>query len=152
MSTGLGIAIAIVRAWTRVYTLGLDAALRDARRAEIESDLWEQVHEPEYSTRAIDVWGRLLLGIPDDVRWSLGQRSLPLLGRVVVVTTASVILISFWWMRTAGTPVDAPPAPGIPVVQWINREPMPPPPPPPPPLCDPTGRPTTSPCTRWPQR
>jgi len=32
------IGIRIVRAWTRLYTAGMDPLLRDARRAEIDSD------------------------------------------------------------------------------------------------------------------
>ena len=38
-------AIAAVRAWTTLYTCGLPTGQRDARREEIESDLWESVHD-----------------------------------------------------------------------------------------------------------
>ena len=41
------LAITVTRWWTRVYTLGLPADLREARRAEIESDLWESLHDPD---------------------------------------------------------------------------------------------------------
>lgn len=34
-------AIALVRGWTRFHTIQMDPASSDARRAEIESDLWE---------------------------------------------------------------------------------------------------------------
>src|SRR5438094_8714239 len=41
MSRLLRLAIAFVRKWTRVYTARMSPELREARRAEIESDLWE---------------------------------------------------------------------------------------------------------------
>ena len=34
--------IKLTRWWVRVYTAGLRADRRDARRAEIDSDIWEQ--------------------------------------------------------------------------------------------------------------
>jgi hypothetical protein len=148
----LRFAIAIVRAWTRIYTWRLDGSLGGARRAEVESDLWEQVHDPECATRAIEVWLRLLLGMADDVRWSIGHRSPRLARAALVVATASLTVISIWWVRNVASPVDAPPAPNVPVVRWIDRGPLPPPPPPPPPLCNPPGLPVFSPCTHWPPR
>lgn len=62
--------MAMVRAWTRTYTWNLEPAVRDARRAEIESDLWEQTRSTDVRLRiALEILGRLLLGIPDDIRW-----------------------------------------------------------------------------------
>jgi hypothetical protein len=152
MTTGMRIAVAIVRAWTRLYTWRLESSVRDARRAEIESDLWEHVHEPERAARSLDVCTRLVLGMFDDVRWSIGQRSPRFSRRAIVVAAASLTVFSIWWTRTTASRVEAPPAPDVPVVHWINREPIPPPPPPPPPLCNPPGLPVISPCTQWPRR
>jgi hypothetical protein len=42
-------AIALVRAWTRVYTWQMPADEREARRSEIESDLWELQHDADTS-------------------------------------------------------------------------------------------------------
>ena len=36
----------VVRTWTRLYTWGMRPVLRDSRRAEIESDLWEFQRDP----------------------------------------------------------------------------------------------------------
>jgi len=41
----LRLATALVRLWTRVFTLGMPDRVREWRRAEIESDLWEQAHD-----------------------------------------------------------------------------------------------------------
>ncbi len=40
------LAVAVLRAWTHVYTWRLDPVLRERRRAEIESDLWEFQQDP----------------------------------------------------------------------------------------------------------
>ncbi len=70
----LPLATRLVRAWTWVYTRGLPRAERTARRAEIDSDLWELEHDPEAPQRgwaATHVLARLLIGIPDDLAWRM---------------------------------------------------------------------------------
>lgn len=63
-------------AWARVYTGGMPSDLRDARRAEIESDLWEcqQAYrrQPGSDTNmAAEILLRTFIGIPDDIGWRL---------------------------------------------------------------------------------
>jgi len=70
----LTFATAIVRAWTWLYTAGLDPDARDDRRAQIESDLWDQKDEATEQGAAplamsVHVLARLALGIPDDLLW-----------------------------------------------------------------------------------
>jgi hypothetical protein len=72
-------AAALVRGWVGLYTRGLPAEVRDARRAEIESDLWSQAEEAEYlgqtaSSVEIEMFARLVLGIPADIGWRQSQR------------------------------------------------------------------------------
>ena len=73
MSPLLFSAIALVRGWTRLYTIQMDHGCRDERRAEIESDLWEfhedarRGHSP--AGIAAHMLARLLFGIPHDVLW-----------------------------------------------------------------------------------
>lgn len=67
-------SIALVRLWTRVYTYGLSPAVRDDRRAEIESDLWEFQRERGEAIDARDaahLLARLIIGVADDLSWSL---------------------------------------------------------------------------------
>jgi uncharacterized protein (TIGR03435 family) len=94
MNIWLGILIACVRAWTRLYTSRLPPAVRNRRRAEIDSDLWEwladQASEPP-GTGAVRLLLRLLLGMPDDVAWRVelgvldpvSHRSLTLIGQTL---------------------------------------------------------------------
>lgn len=90
-------AMAITRWWTRVYTLGLPADLRESRRAEIESDLWESLHDPD-ATRP-RILPRLAGGLMDDVCWRancLADES-----RTVWLTVASgaLLLAAMWeWL------------------------------------------------------
>lgn len=72
-----GIAVVASRAargWTAVYTLGLAAQVRDARRAEIASDVWE--HHRDIVTEGRPVWrffgsvfSRIVRGAPADLLW-----------------------------------------------------------------------------------
>ena len=63
----------LVRLWTRVYTLGMSAHVRDARKSEIDCDLWEYQHDADRPARPIEMLLRLLLGMPDDLLWRLEQ-------------------------------------------------------------------------------
>ena len=51
----LRFVIGLVRAWTRVYTCGMVQTLRDARRAEVESDLWEHAHAYDCPPRPLEI-------------------------------------------------------------------------------------------------
>jgi hypothetical protein len=125
--------------------------LRVARRAEIESDLWEHLHADEGAAHPLELLGRLLLGVPDDLRWVLEQGGHPLgAARRVLVMMASAVglMMTVWILALARTP-EPPPIPVAPRITW-HRAQVPPPPPPPPPLCNPVNPKAVSPCTRWP--
>ena len=65
-----------VQAWVRLYTIGLPPGLRDARRDEIDSDLWEQAHHTGMHTTpspTAHLLLRWLLGLPDDLLWRLAH-------------------------------------------------------------------------------
>ena len=75
----LQLAIAVVRAWTSLYTWRMSATLREERRAEIESDVWEFQHDRRISGSlevAAQMLLRLLLGMPDDLGWRLEHTAL----------------------------------------------------------------------------
>lgn len=72
----LPFAARIVRWWVWFYTLGLPASERDARAAEIESDIWEEVEFARGQGKlarfvTLQICSRLLLGIPMDLSWRL---------------------------------------------------------------------------------
>ncbi len=83
MRSADALAAATVNAWTRVYTVGAAAPIREARRDEIASDLWEHAKagaEEGVGSRAVagQMLARCLLGIGADLSWRvqvvLGQR------------------------------------------------------------------------------
>lgn len=123
-------AIDAVRAWTRLYTLGLPAALRAERRADIESDLWESQHAPVGATAA-QIVARLLFGVIDDVTWRFeagGIMSVRVLALAVGGAVVAALLVIGAMFRAAS---PAPPA--APKLGWhVTKYPSPPPPPPPP--------------------
>lgn len=146
----LGIAVWIVRTWTRAYTSGMEPAARETRRAEIESDLWEHQHTRQEDARlALEVLRRLLLGVPDDVRWRIEQMAPASRVRRGIALGASVALvIAYLWIGLAlapGTPLEVPPGPDL---RWTRSSPLPPPPPPPPPPpCNPLRDAGHAPCS-----
>jgi hypothetical protein len=71
------LAAGVARNWVAVYTLGLPPSVRDARRAELESDLWEQRHEIRSGTSnrvGKGVLARVLGGVPADILWAIDVR------------------------------------------------------------------------------
>ena len=75
----VGIVPSLARNWSRAYTFGLPSEIRQARRAEIESDLWEHAHDSELGRdapsplSALHTLIRLLAGAPDDLLWRIEQ-------------------------------------------------------------------------------
>jgi hypothetical protein len=133
--TMLRLAVTAVLAWTRLYTWRMPPDLRDARRAEIESDVWEFQHDEETKAglgAAAHLVARLLAGIPDDLLWrsehpSPRERRL---GRTAALTTAGLLLAVLWAFLEV-RPGDLPHVPAPPAL--VSRKAPPPPPPPPPP-------------------
>jgi N-acetylneuraminic acid mutarotase len=75
----LPFAARFVRQWVRLYTLGLPPTDRDARLAEIESDIWEEVDFARGQGKSspfigFHICNRLLLGVPMDLSWRIAGR------------------------------------------------------------------------------
>ncbi len=74
MNAALALSVGIARGWVALYTLRLPLEVREARRGEIDSDLWEQQWlasrrgDPAFGT-AIEVLARMLLGAISDIAW-----------------------------------------------------------------------------------
>ena len=74
MNAALALSVGMARGWVALYTLRLPLDIREARRSEIDSDLWEQQWlaarrgDPAIGT-AIEVLARMLFGIISDITW-----------------------------------------------------------------------------------
>ena len=143
-TSGVRIASAIVRAWTRAYTSGLPPEVRDARRDEIESDLWESVHDFERPSAfaGLQMIGWMLIGVPDDVGWRSEQVDRRVSRRLSVALALGVVaFVALWLVTETAKPTEIP---DIRQLHFSNRPQLidaPPPPPPPPPPCPPAGFP-----------
>jgi hypothetical protein len=114
MSLTLATAIALVRQWTRLYTLRMEPALRHARRAEIESDLWE-LHEDARRHGAtpmlitVHMLLRLVLGMRNDLLWRAEHAHVP--RRVVqeaLWATAAASVVFVWWLASTLQALEPP--------------------------------------------
>jgi hypothetical protein len=90
------------RGWTRLYTAGARVVARDARRAQIESDLWE--HEADADAMAmtshglaVEVGGRVVRGIPADLARRFGTGGIEMRSMFIVErgTGLVMLLVSF---------------------------------------------------------
>ncbi len=73
------LAIGLVRGWVRLYTGRLECEVRDGRRAEIESDLWEHRREASAAglrptQSGLEIVARSILGVLADLAW---RRAVP---------------------------------------------------------------------------
>ena len=67
---GFGLlCVAMVRRWAALYTRGLPVDVRDRRLLELESDVWEHLHDADERNVRRAMFGRFLRGIPADVWW-----------------------------------------------------------------------------------
>jgi len=137
MTTLTRASIAVVLLWTRLYTWRMPRAVREARIAEIESDLWESSHDDNQSqTLPVQIMARLLIGMTDDLRWRAEQVAPPSHATrlTLALGVATAALLGAVWVGLAVGRVESPPAPAAPELRWRPKNPPPPPPPPPPPF------------------
>jgi len=136
MTTLTRASIAVVLSWVRLYTWRMPRAVREARIAEIESDLWESSQDDNRSgPRPLQIIARLLIGIPDDLQWRAEQiAALSHGARLALALVVTVALMGAVWVRLTLDQVESPPAPSAPDLRWRPKNPLPPPPPPPPPF------------------
>lgn len=131
------IVAALVRAWTWALTRIVPAESAAARRAEIESDLWEWQQDAAVGTRphAWQTLGRLVRGLWDDLAWACHE------GDHVRRTVAGAVLVavagtSIWYRAASTEVVSLPPSPAplsaSQLWDFAPPQPFPSAPPPPP--------------------
>lgn len=89
------LARAVVIAWARCYTAGLDRAARAERLAELESDCFEHLRNTPGLAGGTTLLLRCLLGMPADLSWRLEQcapRGYLRAAAVLVVRPAELLL------------------------------------------------------------
>jgi hypothetical protein len=100
------VVLALTRAWLRVYTSRLPRHLADARRAEIESDIWEMQHDSDLASGRLNAAlaiRRVIDGMPDDIAWRFDNAAIDeqlIVRRVFALSAASVLVLSLWTVPT----------------------------------------------------
>jgi hypothetical protein len=113
MSRSVQTTTRLTRWWVRRYTWRLPPEIQADRQAEIDSDLWEHQHDAAATGRrpieaALEIVGRLVLGVPADLLWRHTQRGLLTeladLGTLARKggTTMLTTLRRTWWLAPAG--------------------------------------------------
>ena len=96
------IVMAMTRRWLRIYTSHAAPHVAEARRAAIESDIWEMQHDAEIGRDLRCAWialGRLVNSIPDDLTWrfeNAASEQQVVVRRVLAVSAATVVVLSLW--------------------------------------------------------
>src|SRR5262252_8042721 len=106
----------VIRGWTRVYTTGLPPLVGEARRREIESDVWELQQDDDDRGLGVplQLLGRLFLGVPDDLLWRVERAPDDPAIRRAVASVLAVGLVSgaLWfgqaWLSAGGKPGQGP--------------------------------------------
>ena len=95
-------ATALTRAWVRLYTWRMARPAAQARRAEIESDMWEMQRDAASgggSASPTIALLRLLTGMPADFAWRFEQAPVEeqlLLRRFVALGAAGAVVVAIW--------------------------------------------------------
>lgn len=82
-------------AWNRILCIGLNPDARARRVAELQTDLWDQAHDPD-PARAAAALGRVVRGVPADLVWrwhAAGPRSSVRWGRLAVLLSFAVAFV-----------------------------------------------------------
>jgi len=133
MSAVLAIAVVVARGWTWLYTCALPQAIRQRRRDEVASDLWELQHDPAMPSAVMvpmHILGRVLFGAGDDLLWALESHTPPwrwLVG--AVATSTALIAIAIAGPRASATELPSVAARARLADLAIETPPPPPPPP-----------------------
>lgn len=101
------VTAAVARTWVRCYSLGLPSSERQARLAEIESDLWEAQHDDFEDRRGVAAarqLGRVVFGVLGDVAWRLEHRR-PHEFRRAALGTATALTILYAWTPQPPEPI-----------------------------------------------
>ena len=100
--TPIHAAVALTRAWTRLYTWRLSTDVAIERQLEIASDVWEMVHDDDTIgdwRKSTALFARLMSGAADDIAWRLEQGALEeqlLVRRAVAVIAAGMLVVGLW--------------------------------------------------------
>jgi hypothetical protein len=112
-----------VEGWVAFYTRGLPSEVRDARRAELRSDLWEHL---QYASgdghgrlrRSIQVGGRVVRGMADDLWWRFAQQAAGGSATEAAARRRHLLAWLFDWVVSPGVAI------GVLLTTWFSASPL----------------------------
>ncbi|MDQ7992830.1 MAG: hypothetical protein REI45_09160, partial [Propionicimonas sp.] len=105
-------AVDAARVWVGCYTGWVGAEASERRRAEIESDLWEQQADASArdlppATVALSIARRVVAGIPADLLWvhkqRMAARGRPAERKARLMNAIGRLAATWWWTVAAAT-------------------------------------------------
>ena len=91
-------AATLARAWAAIYTFGLATHVRESRRREIDSDVWEHQHDAEGASSspaiALQLISRMLRGAPADLLWRINVEGPQMDIRIPMERLLGVVLVA----------------------------------------------------------
>lgn len=106
-----GVVPALVRAWTRLYCVGVSEQARTIRHIEIDSDLWEHYTDriargANPASVGLDAFSRMLRGVPSDIAWRVQAEGFHMNINFPVERIAGVLLLFLVVPFIAGTAIS----------------------------------------------
>jgi hypothetical protein len=115
--------VRVAEVWVAWYTHGLPGEVRDARRAELRSDLFEhRRHASAGGQRrlrwSLQVGGRVVRGMPDDLWWRFAQQAASRPATEVAARRRQLLAWLFDWVVSPAVAV------GVLLIAWFSTSPL----------------------------
>lgn len=112
-----------VEGWVAFYTRGLPSEVRDARRAELRSDLWEHLQSASGDghgrlRRSIQVGGRVVRGMADDLWWRFAQQAAVRPPTEAAARRRNLLAWLFDWVVSPAFAI------GVLLTTWLSTSPL----------------------------
>lgn len=115
--------VRVAEGWVAFYTRGLPSEVRDARRAELRSDLWEHRRHAAADGHgrlrwSLQVGGRVVRGMPDDLWWRFAQQAASRPATEVAARRRQLLAWLFDWVVSPAFAI------AVLVTAWFSTSPL----------------------------
>jgi hypothetical protein len=113
----------VAEGWVAWYTRGLPSEVRDARRAELRSDLFEHRRDATANGHgglrwSLQVAGRVVRGMPDDLWWRFAQQAASRPPTEAAARRRQLLAWLFDWVVSPAVAI------GVLLIAWLSRSPL----------------------------
>ena len=115
--------VRVAEGWVAFYTRGLPGEVRDARRAELRSDLFEHRRHAAAGGHGrlrwtLQVGGRVVRGMPDDLWWRFAQQATGRPANEAAARRRQLLAWLFDWVVSPAVAV------GVLLTAWFSTSPL----------------------------